>query len=132
MWDTGATTSCVNSQIILQLGLDVKGIVEVHTANGIIYADRHILCIILTDTKDKAVNFENELLVTSVNLSENILGLIGMDFIGLGSFLVNYNRATDKHTLQFSFPSLTKLNDFDFKQEQDKQNKNALESFEKN
>ena len=54
-----------------------------------------------------------------------------MDIIGLGSFLVNYNDSTDKHILQFSFPTLQKLNDFNFKDEAYKQNQRIFKEFEK-
>ena len=49
-----------------------------------------------------------------------------MDIIGLGSFLINYDNSTGKHILQFSFPNLEKLNNFNFKDEADKQNEKSL------
>lgn len=132
LWDTGATTSCINSQVPRKLDLDLKGVTQIYTANGIVNANRYIASIILTETqKERTTTFERKQLVTAVHLSPNILGLIGMDIIGLGSFLINYNDSIDKHILQFSFPTLQKLNDFNFRDEAHKQNKGTFKEFEK-
>ena len=41
LWDTGATTSCINSKIISILDLKIKGITKIHTANGVAFAKRY-------------------------------------------------------------------------------------------
>ena len=130
LWDTGATVSCINSKVAPILNLDLKGITQVHTANGVINAEKHIACIILTDTQEHITrSFSYKTLVTSVELTGDILGLIGMDIIGKGSFLVHYNKG--KHTLQFSVPGLERLNKFDFKNEAEKQNKESIKNLKK-
>ena len=132
LWDTGATISCINFQIAPKLGLEFKGVTQIYTASGVVNANRYIASIILTETKtEKTTIFKRRQFVTEINLSSNIIGLIGMDIIGLGSFLVNYDDSTGNHTLQFSFPNLEKLNNFNFKNEADKQNKKVLKDFKK-
>ena len=127
LWDTGATVSCINSKAVSLLGLSFKGITRIYTANGAVNVSRYIACIILTDTQEHITrSFSYKTLVTSVELKGDILGLIGMDIIGKGSFLVHYNEVKDKHTLQFSVPGLEGLNNFDFKNEAEKQNKKSI------
>ena len=132
LWDTGATVSCINSRVAPKLNLDLKGITKVHTANGVMNAEKHIACVILTDTREHITrSFNYKTLVTSVELTGDILGLIGMDIIGKGSFLVHCNEVKDKHTLQFSVPGLERLNKFDFKNEAEKQNKESIKNLRK-
>ena len=129
LWDTGATTSCINSNLISKLNLHPEGTTRVHTANGVIKTYMYVANILLTDTQNhRAESFDYKTLVISVDLKEDILGLIGMDIIGKGSFLVHYNSITDQHILQFSFPELEKFNHFNFKNEAKKQNKQSLKN----
>ena len=50
-------------------------------------------------------------------------------FIGMGSFLLHYNKNTHKHILQFSYPGLKKFDNFSFEKERNKQNKKDLKVF---
>ena len=131
IWDTGATISCISSRVAFDLGLEIEGIEAVGTADGVVSAHRHKAHIILRETNNKEEkHFQILKRAISLDLNgENILGLIGMDIIGLGSFLIHYNASKNKHTLQFSYPELKKLNKFSFQDEADKQNKTALKKF---
>ena len=49
LWDTGATISCINSQIASKIGLDCKGVIPMGTANGIVKVNTYIATVILTE-----------------------------------------------------------------------------------
>ena len=53
LWDTGATASCINSQIPFKIGLDFKGVTQIHTANGIVNANTYIASIILKGVQEE-------------------------------------------------------------------------------
>ena len=113
------------------MGLDLKGIAPIYTANGVVNAHRYIADVILTNTqKNQTMSLQTKLMVTSVNINEDLLGLIGMDIIGMGSFLLHYNKNANKHILQFSVPGLKQLDKFSFKHERERQNKKSLKALE--
>lgn len=116
------------------LDLEIEGIVSVGTADGVVSAYRHKAHIILRETNNKEEKYFqifNRAISLDLN-GENILGLIGMDIIGRGSFLIHYNASKNKHILQFSYPGLKILNKFSFQDEADKQNETALKEFKDN
>ena len=106
VWDTGATFSAINSSLIKHLNLKEVGYMDLMTANGLVRAKRRVAKIVLP--KELSFNWQ----VSCLKLSENILGLIGMDIIRLGSFLVQ-NKG-NKTVFQYSIPYLEVLSGIDF------------------
>lgn len=94
IWDTGATSSAINTTIAQDLGLKPTGQVQIHTANGTAIANTYV------------INFQlpNKVGIEGLNVSEGNLGpntemLVGMDVIAIGDFTVQ-NYAGQTH---FSF-----------------------------
>jgi len=90
IWDTGATASALNMNVISNLGLTPTGQIQVHTANGTTICATFLINLILP----------NGLTVQSLNVSGGNLGpntemLVGMDVISAGDFTVqNLNGKT--------------------------------------
>jgi len=99
LWDTGATGSCISSNVVKQLSLVSTGKSNMATAAGSKVVDCYLL------------NFDlpNHVRINDVKVSEPDLAnqgidfLIGMDIILLGDFIIsNYGGKT---VFSFRFPS---------------------------
>ena len=107
VWDTGATRSSINANLINNLNLQTTGKKKVRTASNIELRDIKLVNIILPH--NVIVRCEEAF---SLNLEKTTLALIGMDIIGLGSFLVQ--NKNNKTIFQYSFPSLEKIDYINF------------------
>ena len=107
IWDTGATASCLSIHIIEKLNLPKVSIKSVRTASG----ENEYFCYHVDIILPHKVIFKDHL-VTGLPLAEGIDALIGMDIIGLGSFLFSTDVKTNKPFFQFSNPPLPNLDNF--------------------
>lgn len=99
LWDTGATTTCISSDVIISLALHETGKQIVHTPSGESKVGQYMVNIGLPN----GVMLEN-LIVCGSSIGEQGLGvLVGMDVIQEGDFCVsNYEGKT---TMTFRIPS---------------------------
>jgi hypothetical protein len=98
LWDTGATNTCISTNIVNDLNLIQLGSASVSTANGMRETNTYRIDILLP----------NNVTVQKVVAAEADLGdcdlLIGMDIIRHGDFsITNFNRQT---TFSFRTPSI--------------------------
>ena len=99
VWDTGASSTAISEEIVKKLQLPTISMEQVHTANGVTVATKHVIDLFLPN---KVVI--KDLIVTSAKLAEPVQILIGMDVISMGDFSVsNFNNQT---TISFRIPSL--------------------------
>lgn len=90
LWDTGASTTCVNQSAAAALGLIPTGQTISHTANGKALSNTYIAHLILPNS----VAFQ-ALNITEGNLGPDVELLVGMDVIGAGDFTIqNQNGRT--------------------------------------
>ena len=96
IWDTGASGSVINQQVISALGLQPIDKKEVHTANGKRNASVYLVNIYLP----------NKVAFLAIRVTDgDILGssvLIGMDIIGSGDFAVTHSDG--KTCMSFQMP----------------------------
>ena len=96
IWDTGASGSVINQQVISKLGLQPIDKKEVHTANGKRNASVYLVNIYLP----------NQVAFLAIRVTDgDILGssvLIGMDIIGSGDFAVTHSDG--KTCMSFQMP----------------------------
>ena len=97
IWDTGATTSVLNTYIIQKLNLLEISMKTIRTASGETQCFDYYVDIALPNE----MKFK-KLLVSGLPLEKEIDALIGMDIIGKGSFLFETNPKTKEHTFTFS------------------------------
>ncbi len=98
IWDTGATNSVINENVVTQCQLRSTGVTDAYTAQG-----RH-----RTETYLVGVTLPNRVTFPSLRVSKGFLHdfdvLIGMDIIGQGDFAVTNK---DGNTVfSFRIPSL--------------------------
>ena len=98
IWDTGATSSCINKSIVTKLGLIPTGKVIVHTANGASMVSTYVVSLMLPNS----VSCPN-LVVSEGDLGPAVDMLIGMDVIAHGDFVVQNNAG--KTSFSFCFPA---------------------------
>lgn len=99
LWDTGATNSCISSEIVTKLSLIPTGCKEVMTASGSDNVNTYLVDIVLP----------NNVIIEGLGVCDSKIGdqglgmLIGMDIINLGDFSVsNY---CGKTVFSFRIPS---------------------------
>ena len=101
VWDTGATSSVINKEVILALGLRPIDKQKIYTANGERIADVYLVNIHLA----------NGVIFPGLRVSDgDILGssvLIGMDIIGRGDFAVTNHQG--KTCMSFQVPSSRRI-----------------------
>ncbi len=129
IWDTGATKSVINQNLTQNLRLTTTGFSKVYTANGLATQPRKKVDIILPFKEHKIVFPQRE--VSSANLTENILALIGMDIISLGSLLITHNLKDNKNSFQFSIPSLKQMDQTNLLQLSHKENRKNLQKLKR-
>ena len=110
LWDTGATCSAINKNLSKPLDLAPIGFETVKTANGDSQCSTSVISMAFQELNVKIRDVQ----VTLANLQDDLLALIGMDIIGLGSFLVQHNHLSNRNIFQFALPSLDKINEVDF------------------
>lgn len=94
-WDTGATGTCISTELVNKLQLSPTGKVNVHTPSGVGTMNKYMINLILNNE----VRIMNVIVMDSEIGKQGIDVLIGMDIIGLGDFAVsNFEGKT-----QFSF-----------------------------
>ena len=99
LWDTGATGSCISSDIVTKLSLIPTGRKRVMTASGSDDVNTYLVDILLPNN----VTIEG-LDVCDSKIGDQGLGmLIGMDIINLGDFSVSNYRG--KTVFSFRIPS---------------------------
>lgn len=101
LWDTGATSSVIHSEIAKELGLHIVSECYCSTPSGVFITNQYYVNIMLP----------NKLIIPDLLVSEgamlNCQMLVGMDIIGRGDFVVsNYDNKT---TFSFRIPSLCEL-----------------------
>lgn len=99
LWDTGATTTCISSKVVDDLGLVPTGKMNIKTPSGETQVNTYLIDIILP----------NKVRMASVDVCDSEIGnqgidvLIGMNIILMGDFAVsNYNGKT---VFTFRYPS---------------------------
>ena len=113
IWDTGATTSAISSNIAKKCNLIPISKAEVHTAGGLVSQNVYLVDILVP----------NGVVINSVKVTEipEIHGadaLIGMDVIQLGDFAIS--NTDGKTTFTFRIPSCKK---YDFVEDIDNYNR---------
>lgn len=98
LWDTGATNTVINKNVVDQCGLIPIGITECYGVNGKHQSNVYLVNIYLP----------NKVVIPNLTVTEGVLKdidvLVGMDVMGLGDFAVsNYKGIT---TFSFRFPSI--------------------------
>lgn len=102
-WDTGATGTCISTELAIRMNLAPIGMQKVQTPSGSAILNTYIIDLVLND----------EVVIKNLNVMDSEIGkqgidvLIGMDVISIGDFAVsNYQGKT-----QFSFriPSQTHI-----------------------
>lgn len=99
IWDTGASTSCINKKIVDDLNLIPVGKKTISTANGITEALTYLVDIGLPNQ----LTISN-ILVSCADLGNDTDILIGMDIIKYGDFAIS--NLNGKTTFSFRIPSL--------------------------
>lgn len=113
VWDTGATITVLNKNRITDLKLIPTGFESVSTPNGV--AEMGVTYVDIEFSRYAGVGVgAKKKRVILANLKNDILGLIGMDIISLGSFLVHRDPNTRQSSFQFCFPGLKKMSGIDF------------------
>lgn len=97
IWDTGATHSCITSNVVMQLGLKPTRVVETWGVHGKKQANGYSVSMILP----ASVVF-NSLQVTEAELGPGADVIIGMDVIQEGDFFVSSHGGSTK--LHFQIP----------------------------
>jgi hypothetical protein len=102
IWDTGASTTAINEDVVEKLRLPVVGFDIINTANGQAATTIHAVDLILPN---------NALIlampVVMAKLHKDIQILIGMDVINRGDFsITNYK---DKTQVSFRMPSVAHI-----------------------
>lgn len=101
VWDTGATNTCISSNIVNELSLIPIGKRTSSTAGGVVECNTYCVDIILPN----GVN-ANDFIVQEVALTDCDL-LIGMDIIRHGDFSITNHE--DKTKFSFRIPSITHI-----------------------
>lgn len=102
-WDTGATNSCISTEVVEQLGLIPFGLQNIRTPSGSATRSRYIIRLSLPNN----VNIEDFPVTDSEIGLQGIGILIGMDVITLGDFSVSNHE--QKTTFSFRIPSMSKI-----------------------
>lgn len=117
IWDTGASSSVINSRVISELDLKPSGKTMVSAVGDGGKVNQY-----LTDTYTINMVLPNHVTVMGVVAAKGEIGggdaLIGMDVIGTGDFVVT--NKDHKTKLSFRFPS---LEDIDFVEEINEHNR---------
>jgi hypothetical protein len=127
IWDTGATGSAITTNVINKLGLIPTGMVQVHTANGVVPQPTFIIDIGLPNRV-----IVQDITATGVDaLSGGCDVLIGMDVINLGDFsITNHNGKT---CMSFRMPSCHEVDYVnDFKAQKDQSKKAVIPKVSRN
>ena len=98
IWDTGASRTCISQKVVDELGLQIVGYGDNHTAGGTVTSTMHMINILLPS----GVGIHS-LLVSCCNIDSADV-LIGMDVISKGDFAVT--NVGGKTTFSFRIPSL--------------------------
>ncbi len=102
IWDTGATCSCIDDDVILKCGLKSASVIDVYTASGKDRANVYWIALRLPGRVGIP-----RLRVTGAKLSGNEKVLIGMDVIQMGDFAVsNFKELT---SFSFRMPSQSEI-----------------------
>ena len=103
VWDTGATRTCISSEVAQALGLVPTGKMMIRTPSGSDSVNMHLV----------GLGLPNKVKVEDVPVCETMIGeqgigvLVGMDIIALGDFAVtNKNGRT---CFSFRMPSMKKI-----------------------
>lgn len=105
LWDTGATVTCISSNIVSKLGLSATGKKRIKTPSGDAVVKTYLLSITLPNN----VNIPDIEVCDSAIGNQGFDVLVGMDIITKGDFAVsNYNGKT---AFSFRVPS-TGLTDY--------------------
>ena len=105
LWDTGATGTCISTDVAAQLGLIPTGKKNIQTPSGSSQVNTYLVTITLPNN----VNISDVEVCDSAIGSQGIGVLIGMDIITKGDFSVsNYNGQT---VFSFRIPS-RKITDY--------------------
>ncbi|MCY4644298.1 MAG: hypothetical protein OXB88_06725 [Bacteriovoracales bacterium] len=83
LWDTGATHSVVDDNVIKSLNLKSFGQAEIHGVNGPFMSDLYLLQFLLPNEL-----ISRPLEISKGSLIEGVDMLIGMDIIGDGDFAI--------------------------------------------
>lgn len=99
LWDTGASCTCISSDVVKDLDLVPTGKMQINTPNAQSEVNTYLIDIKLPNN----VLIKNICVCDSDIEKQNIGLLIGMDIISLGDFAVsNFNKKT---TFSFRTPS---------------------------
>lgn len=99
LWDTGATGTCISTEVVNKLGLSPTGKRIIRTPSGTSQVNTYLVSIILPNN----VNIKDIEVCDSEIGNQGIGILIGMDIINAGDFAVsNYKGIT---TFSFRIPS---------------------------
>ena len=105
LWDTGATGTCISTEVAHQLGLISTGMKNIQTPSGSSQVNTYLVDIILPNNV-RIPNVEVcDSAIGTQQIGQHSLGmLIGMDIINLGDFTVsNHNGQT---VFSFRMPSM--------------------------
>lgn len=101
LWDTGATGTCISTNVVKKLGLVPTGMMDIQTPSGKSRVNTYLVTIKLP----------NDLIIPDVKVCDTAIGeqgiemLIGMDIITKGDLAVsNYNSRT---VFTFRVPSVS-------------------------
>lgn len=100
IWDTGATNTCITSNVVTTLNLQPIGKIINHTANGERESNQYIVNVYLP----------NKVAIQMIRVTEchQLTGgsdvLVGMDIIGIGDFSITH--ADNKTTMSYRTPSI--------------------------
>lgn len=102
LWDTGATGTCISTEVAKRLSLPIAGFTQINTPSGRKTVNKYVIDIELP----------NGVRIKDVSVCDSDIGeqgidvLLGMDIITLGDFAVsNYNGKT---VFTFRIPSKKK------------------------
>lgn len=103
LWDTGATGTCISTDVVKKLSLVASGKKNICTPSGTTEVNTYLVDIILPNN----VNIPNVEVCDSQIGEQHLGALIGMDIINLGDFAVsNVNGNT---LFSFRTPSVQKI-----------------------
>lgn len=104
LWDTGATLSCISSEVVSALHLPPVGRCKAQTPTGSGIRNTYYIDILLPDD----VKFPGQIVMDSEIGKQKIGMLIGMDIISKGDFAVsNFDGNT---VFTFRYPSNSEIN----------------------
>ncbi len=99
LWDTGATGTCISTDVVQQLGLTPTGMKNIQTPSGSSQVNTYLVDVLLP----------NNVKIADVEVCDSEIGkqhigmLVGMDIINLGDFTVSNH--SGKTVFSFRIPS---------------------------